>query len=385
MCMAQVGVTINISMRQRFIELGFFAITGWYLLLITINLFNQQPLAPEEMLSHDQAFPLLYYQFIQSWAALWDQKLLALRTWAFISMFFAFWVWMRIATISFVHAWQRLVYALCWVSSVSLIYYAAQLKPYSMDVFVAGMYVLFFLDAERLKSTLTNLQYNILVWCLPLGGLVSYPAFFSMALPLWVLYFEGKRSWMRIGGYVAICATVAFLVYWFDVRMGNEMVLQRYWNDYFVSFHSFGDFFKTFNLGLNNLLNRWLAEIPDYHRWIGQTFIGIGFVYMLLRAIECVRQKARMDISVAGLIMVILLLISGLWQRHPFNVPRTSLFLAPLFMVMFVEVLGQFRQRLPKIGTIVIVLFCGYALYVSTGIGRLVVVGDLGAQAVLWK
>jgi hypothetical protein len=129
----------------------------WYVSLCVANYFAQRPLwndehwvfqsvkdfSPREMfrrtLVQDQTFPRVPLFLIQQISKPFDSHLLALRFLSFISMLAGFFLWVKIAGQQMKEKKEYLTFLLSWCASVPLVYYSAELKQYSMDVFVAAV------------------------------------------------------------------------------------------------------------------------------------------------------------------------------------------------------------------------------------------------------
>src|SRR5262249_44595066 len=133
------------------------------------SLFNQP-------LLDDQAFPRLYLWAVQQFSSLFNHHLLSLRLFSFLAMLAAFGVWLKIARRILDHPLDLILFIGCWCASMPLVYYAAELKPYSMDVLASGLIVLYLLE-----------QDTVPLFLLPLLALFSYPAAFLLLLPLYNL------------------------------------------------------------------------------------------------------------------------------------------------------------------------------------------------------
>ena len=100
-----------------------------------------------------------------------------------------------------------------------LVYYAAELKPYSMDVLACGLIVLFLLKPP---------QHRVLRWSwvlLPFFCLGSYAAIFLFLLPLYNLIHDcyKQRRWLpELSLYLAGSILALSFVYFFDFRVSTH-------------------------------------------------------------------------------------------------------------------------------------------------------------------
>ncbi len=382
-------------------------LVGWYLVLALGHYFNQRPLWNDEQcvlnsiiqlkpaslfsqpLLSDQAFPRLYLWCIQQFTQPFHQNLLSLRLFSLMAMIGAFFVWLKVARRVLSHSGNLVLFIGCWCASMPLVYYAAELKPYSMDVLAAGLIVLFLLNSNVIPAK-AGIQYNAILFFLPLLGLASYPALFLLLLPLYNLVRDcvDKRRWLPelslfLGSYLLVLA----LVYFFDFRVSAHYLLEEFWHDYFISLHSMKDFLGTLGKGMNNLIARRFAESPRWVKVPSRIFIGLGVGYMLV-AFWGQFKKDRFvlrSIVPISLAMFLMQLVLAVLRVYPFAVPRMSLFFTPLLLLITIMGIHFIYQQHQAVGRILRIIFAGYLIFVSFGIASDVFIkGDLGAESTLY-
>ena len=288
----------------------------------------------------------------------------------------AFLIWMRIGLLSWPSWTDRLNFVFCWAASIPLIYYAAELKQYSMDVLAGAAltYLLLRVSSGKIST------WWLLVF--PLIGIFSYPVLFLMFIPVYVLWTTKKVFYE----YIAVCGIVVTYVWYVDARHSPAYLLETYWHDYFISFTSVPEFFKTLGEGTNNAISRWFVETPNIFRALARVFLGIAFFHMLWHGVKGIRILDRtIQVSTITLLVFIELLILGAFHKFPFTVPRMSLFFAPMLMFCLVDVFATLRQRLPKFYWPIQVMLWAYLAIMSVGIAREVMQGALGAQTAIWS
>ena len=372
----------------------FWGICAGYIWLITFHFLCQRPLWNDELcvlnniahlsphdlffrsLLSDQAFPRLYLWCIQQISRHFDYALWSLHLFPFICMLGAFLIWMRIGLLSWPSWTDRLNFVFCWAASIPLIYYAAELKQYSMDVLAGAAltYLLLRVSSGKIST------WWLLVF--PLIGIFSYPVLFLMFIPVYVLWTTKKVFYE----YIAVCGIVVTYVWYVDARHSPAYLLETYWHDYFISFTSVPEFFKTLGEGTNNAISRWFVETPNIFRALARVFLGIAFFHMLWHGVKGIRILDRtIQVSTITLLVFIELLILGAFHKFPFTVPRMSLFFAPMLMFCLVDVFATLRQRLPKFYWPIQVMLWAYLAIMSVGIAREVMQGALGAQTAIWS
>ena len=388
----------------RWVRVLTLAAIGWYLLLIVLHYFNQRPLwndeacvftsikyfTPAQMFSKPldsvQQFPRMYLFLIQQVASRFDFSLLSLRFFPFICMAGAFMAWVYLSRDFLSKERTRLMFVLCWAASIPLIYYAAELKQYSMDVFAAGLFSVF-ISCQRRICAKNRKMHMLLLVLLPWLAAFSYMVFLMLVFPFFnICRMEGWRKngfWV----YVGSCLLVIIFVYWFDVRVGNGKVLRTYWQEYFISFDSVAAFFQTWGDGVNNLIARWFAEKPKWIRMAARFFMAFGLWQMFAGFWWSFKKDGYLFCSVAtvALIVFVELVILGAFKIYAFTVPRTSLFFCPMLFLLAIQGMENLKQRCKWVLGPIQVVFGAYLLFVSIGIAREIFRGDLGAQSVIWE
>ena len=391
---------------MRYQRLLFLVLIGWYLILALGHYFNQRPLWNDEQcvlnsiiqlkpvslftrpLLSDQAFPRLYLWMIQQFSKPFNHNLLALRLFSLMAMIGAFFVWLNVARRVLSHSWDLVLFIGTWCASMPLVYYAAELKPYSMDVLSSGLIVLFLLDQDQIQKD--PKIYRVILLFLPLLILWSYPAIFLLLLPLYNLIRDCivKHRWLPELSYFLISYVFTLgLVYLFDFRVSVPHLLAVYWHDYFISFDSLKSFLNTFGKGMNNLIARRFAESPKWVKGPSRIFIGFGVWYMLVAfwgQFKKGRFVLRSVITMTFVLFLLQLVLAMLWV-YPFAVPRMSLFFTPLLLLMTIMAMGRLYELFKSWGVIIKIIFAGYLIFVSLGIAWDVFLkGDLGAESTLY-
>lgn len=379
----------------------------WYVFLCIVHLIYQRPLwndeacvfqsiqylKPSELFTIElralQVFPRVYLFLIQQFSSLFDFSLWSLRLPAFICMMIAFLLWQNIARRELMSNWARLSYLLTWSASVPLIYYSAELKQYSMDVMLSGVFVMFLYHQERLAASGKKIYFLCLV-LLPLTAFFSYPAFLLCSLPMINLIFsvyrqKTRQAYAALGIYVVVCMMVAVLSYFFDMRLRPTEVLTREWGTYFISTESIGKFFETWWEGTDNLFTRWQADHPKIMRKFGRAVMAMALITFAatLRG-SWRREKMVRGVTLVAAVIWIELIAMGILHKYPYTVPRTSLFFAPMALMFVLIGIEKFGQRYIGPGRLLKLLYTGYLIFLAAAIGRVVLTQYLGAQSAIF-
>ena len=336
-----------------------FIIAGWYIFLCSLHLFQQRPLwndeeaifrnvesySAEEMFNEPlmaaQVFPRVYLFLIQQFSRAFDFSLFSLRLPSFICMMAAFLLWLKIASYGIKDRWQYLAFVCSWPASGMLLYYSAELKQYSMDTLLVGIIILFLYHQKNLQQEKSK-RYMLFLIVLPAFGMLSYPAFIAAMIPLYNLILSSLRERENRKYLCAYgLSLLVFLAasYFFDMRLRSAAVVNRGYADYFMSFATFGEFFRSLGEGVNNLFSRWFVEYPKYFKSLTRIFTGFGLIYMFYGHFKNRKKEKYFLYSIETIAFVLFLgmFMVGCLRKYPFTVPRTSLFYAPIVLYMTVR------------------------------------------------
>jgi len=376
----------------------------WYVMVCVCHYLGQRPLwldenmvfesvktfAPGEFftrkLAYDQIFPKLYLFFIQRIAEPFSLHILSVRFMSFFAMMTAFAIWMKIAVDEFKDRTAVLTYVLSWAGSSLLVYYSAELKPYSMDVLASALFMLFITNAERLEKERRPL-YILGMGLLPLLGLVSYPAFLFFVFLFYRLIMTQKKDgfWLTCFLSFGMSALIALgFVYMFDIRVARANTSTQGFSEHIVSYASVGDFFKTWWEGTMDLFCRFFADRPRIFKRLAIPFGLLAFFYMLFGFKNFFKDGFRFQsFRTVALVLYAQLFVLGSLQKYPFCVPRTVLFFSPIILLLIVEAIFSLR----KVNKVLALFFHGsyiiFLLVVAFGIARAAWAGHLGFSPVI--
>ena len=391
---------------ERWLTLAIFLMMAWYIFLCFLHLLSRRPLWNDEecvfrsiaafsptdffhkWLLAIQMFPRVYLFLIQQIAKPFHFSLVMLRLPSFVCMMAGFFCWMKIASCELKNKLHYLTFCLSWAGSAVLIYYSAELKPYSMDVLVASIFILFLYHQEKLEKD-GGKKYATLLFILPALVLFSYPAYFFVALPLYNLFCWSRKDPKRLRSlaiYAGSLILFAGLSYFFDIRLRPVKELTQGWNDYFVSLSSVGEFLKTSGEGTMNLLSRWFVERPKILKHIGIFFVMPFFLKMLVTFPKNFRNENFQIKSIHTIAFIVFaeLFLLGVMKKYPFTVPRTSLFFCPLLFLLVVKGIAGLKDWNKKFYGIILGSFIYFLIFLSIGISFFVFAKQLMYRPVLW-
>jgi len=234
---------------------------------------------------------------------------------------------------------------LSWTASGMLIYYASELKQYSMDVLTGAVYVWFIYNEEQLRQGHRK-KYFLILMVLPFLGLLSYPAFLFSLIVLYNL-LSSRRDGRSMGGYGISLLAALGLAYYFDLRHNaRDVYTDGVLKDYFISFQSVGAFFQTLGEGMTNLFSRWLVEQPRIIKKIGIFFMVFGLVKLFSGFFACIRKEKHLVKTVHTLAFVLFMALFclGALKKYPFIVPRTVLFFCPFVLLLTIKGLTALKN-----------------------------------------
>ncbi len=396
----------EVSFLPTLISAGIVFIAVWYIAVCVLHYLSQRPLwldenmvfesvktfAPGEFftrkLAYDQIFSKLYLFVIQRIAEPFSLSLLSVRFMSFFAMLTAFVVWMRIAGQELKGRSAMLTYVLSWAGSSLLVYYSAELKPYSMDVLASGLFMIFIINADRLQKEKRPL-YLLGMTLLPLLGLFSYPAFlFFIFLFYHLLATKTKDGfWLQCFLSFGIAAVIALgFVYAFDIRVARANTSTQGFSDHIISLASIGEFFKTWWEGTMDLFSRFFAERPRIFKRLSVPFGMLAFGYMFYAFIKNFAKDGFRfhSFRTVALILYFELFVLGVLQKYPFAVPRTVLFFCPIVLLLIVDALMSLRKVHKGSSYCLQGAYIIFLSVVAFGIAREAWSGHLGFSPVIW-
>ncbi len=382
-----------------------YVLAALYILLSLIHFFYQRPLWNDETcvlqsikafnarqmfslpLLNDQVFPRVYLYSIQHFSRLFDYHLLSLRLPSMLCMLAGFFIWLRISAYELKDRFLFWGFILSWSASAPLLYYAAELKPYSLDVLAASLFLLFLYHQKKIEQGPPGV-YGWLLMSLPFLGFVSYPAFLFLIFPFYNLlssFLRDPRKWRFLLAYCLSAGMVIGMSYFFDMRYRNVEVVTVGFKDYFISFHSIGDFLRTLGDGTFNLIGRFHVERPRVLKVIALSFTPIGLIFMIYAFIqEWRKERFFSSLNSVALILYCELFLLGALKVYPFTIPRVSLFFAPVVHYLTIRGIAELKKIHPVLFKIVFTPYIVFLIVLALGLVRIVLKGQMHFQPALW-
>ncbi|MFH1360687.1 MAG: hypothetical protein ABIJ41_06580 [Candidatus Omnitrophota bacterium] len=337
-----------------------------------------------------QMFPRLYLFLIQKISHPFDFHLLSLRFLSFVFMLSAYFLWMKIARYEMKDNKEYWTFLLCWCASIPMVYYAAELKQYSMDVLAGAIFLYFIYRQEYLQST-SRLRLNIFLVLLPALGLLSYTAFLFCLFPFTNMLVSAKKDKTLYRSLVLFCASCvifALLSFFFDMRFRPGAVMMPGGHaEYFISFKNVPEFFRSFGEGTNNLFSRFFAERPRVIKKIARCFLGFGFIFLFYGFFKNFKKDGGYlkSLNTIAFILYLELFALGALHLYPFTEPRTSLVYCPFIFYLTIKGIGITKRINKYFYGILHAAFIIFLMVVALCISRIVYSGqELSFAPFLW-
>lgn len=362
----KVGRYVSISCAGLFIFLCFLHYLSFRPLWLDENfiLANLKTLKLTGLfgpLQYSQEFPRVYLALIKALAENFNYNLLALRFLPLLSMIAGFFIWAKLYKNSFSRSSDQYLAIFSFCGSYYLTYYACELKPYSADLMLVGLFCLY-LPWQKKVSRRLPMSFVVLTLALAFSLFFSYAAFFVFWIVAYNLILAGRKNYKFLflaGGYLFLSAVFIYLIYCFDLRhaMANGSLF-TYWNDYFISTDSLGSFFKNFGEGLRKLTVWWFGKDPFFRR-AGSFFIPFFFFSLIgygFKALKKDRFKIY-NLESLGLIVFLELFLAGILRKYPFTGERITLFFAPFVFYFMIKGFSFFKR--PRFSGFILKLYYG--------------------------
>jgi len=245
------------------------------------------------------------------------------------------------------------LFAIC--ASYKFSYYAAELKPYSMDVLVVAVYAYYFHYQRIFESSAPTKTDCWVAAILPLLMFFSYASLFVF----WVVGFNfllqsrknrDLRRILLLNSAVSIVCFMAF--YWFDIRHSITQPGVEYWDGHFISYASFEGFWDKFGDGIRRMVIYPFDGIKPM-RYAASVFIPFFVFASFIFGISRLRKDSLMIYHCDSLAFLLFaeLFVLGSLQLYPFTGERLTLFFSPFVIYLVVKgITGLVKQPLLRKG-----------------------------------
>lgn len=303
---------------------------------------NYAPLKIFGPLETHQAFPRVHLFLIKIFSQNFDYHVLSLRLSSLIFMLAAFFTWKALYRRAAGEDWFLALLALSFAASYRMTYYAAELKPYAMDVLTVALYALFFQHQQKLTDKKTDGLTVFLAAALPLLVFFSYAAFFV----IWIVAYNfllmsiRNRSFLPVAAINVIAsAGCLFTIYQIDLK--HFMYYQgyySYWDSYFLDTSSFTVFMDQLFEGIKRLVTYWNAPSKIF---VQASVIFIPFFLFALFRYGFLQLRSQgwkiCGIDALALVLFLEMIAFGILHKYPFTGSRITLFFAPFVFYLIIK------------------------------------------------
>lgn len=277
-------------------------------------------------------------------------------------MLLSLFVWAKIYKERFSLGWTFFLVLFSFCSSYRLVYYAVELKQYSMDVLAVGIFCLYLNYQQRFEYKKPVIDFIIITILLPFLIFLSYSTLFVFWIVIYnFLFIVRKNKNMLTLCIIYTLLSIVFFVFLFifDLRYGlSERCLFQYWNDYFLCTNSPYCFIKSFGEGLRRLVV-WFFGNNSFFRKMGSFFIPFFILSLLVSATRSFKERKFKiyGIDTLGLVIFIELFVLGIMKKYPFTGERVTLFFAPVVFLMIINGINLFEKNKPLYWAFKIIYF----------------------------
>ena len=240
--------------------------------------------------------------------------------------------------------------------SGSLIYYSYEFKPYSSDVLVVILLILYFVKVNP-KSYLKQILHSIGLFFVVMFSLPS--AFITVAGITSVLFKNWKKFLCAIIPFLS-CFTIYYFAYLKGILAFHGAGMDRGWNDYFITG---SNFLKVILLYIRVNLNLFIFPL------ITLLFVICGIFYVWKRN------------KTLGIILSVILaevLVASTLRIYPID-PRTQLYLIPVLAFLVCEVLNKIYSK--KVSAIICSLLLVMFVCLNLFSSRFVLLNKVSSDA----
>jgi hypothetical protein len=311
------------------------------------NIVQFKPHQLFAVLNPVQSFPRVYLIGIQFLGSFFNNHVLALRFFPLICMICAFYLWIKIYEKNLKDSKLLFLILLAFLASHRMVYYAAEFKPYSMDVLLAALYMMFFAYQNQFLDKKPTKKLYIISFILPFVMFFSYGAlfFFWLSIIHFILMIKHNRSLMWVTFLHTFISIVCFIAFYqIDIQYSITKAGVNYWQSYFISYDSVGDFFDTFGSGVKKMVRLSFGASSFLER-ASTGLVPVGIISLFYNGFKAIKEgKGKIfNIDMVALILFFELFLLGSLQKYPFSGGRLILFFTPFLFYLIVKGLYQIR------------------------------------------
>ncbi len=245
----------------------------------------------------------------------------------------------------FINRYIQLTGLILFAFNPVLIQYSYELKPYSSDVLISILLILYFIKYN--PDSYWKQFYQILI--ISCVTLFSFPAAFIITGGIASILFKDYKKF-----FCALTAFILVLIFYFVYHLWGVMEthgagMDRYWAAYFITG--------------KNILNLVLFNIKSSFNIFIMPLVSLGIVTAGLAA-AIIRNR---NIAIISGVVFLSLITASYLHLYPFVV-RMLLFSLPLLILLVCELCDLFPSNLQLLISAAIFVLCGYYLFIMNEI-----------------
>lgn len=240
--------------------------------------------------------------------------------------------------------WTRVVALFIWATSVQLLTYTKEFKPYSLDVFFVLLLLIFFLKYNPEKYTYKKNMF--LGTALAVVPWFSFGALFVMASYLFISLLKYFKSNLKKFLLFALPQLISIFVYGiFLHRFYTNSGMNNCWESFFVE--------------TNSSIHSFLSLIAlNFRIYYTQTTIPLLLVILIVVSSFLIFRKAK-DKCAFLVLPVLLIMVLHLFKIYPFF-GRVILFLYPFLLLLTFKALDLISWQKKILSIVVIVVYIAF-------------------------
>ncbi len=336
-----------------------------FVFIALLHYFSQRPLWMDEQyvfasiegyhygqifgpLKTEQAFPRVYLVLIKFLSDIFNLHLLALRFFPLVAMFLAFYVWQKNYRLNIKEAGVWLLSIVGFAASFRMAYYAAELKPYSMDVLSVGLFVLYFYYQNQFLEKKSTRWFNLISMLMPFLLFFSYASLFVFWMIgfnfLWML--KRNKALLKPFFLNAVTSVICYFVL-YQIDLKHFMYVSgyySYWKNYFLG-HTLKGFFTPFGEGYVEIGTWWFGE-SRLCKKLGMVFLPFLFYSLVRYGWGTWKQNGFRIFTLENIFGVLFLelVVFSFLGHYPFTGDRITLFFAPFVFYLILKAIEDLKR-----------------------------------------
>lgn len=286
-------------------------------------------------------FPRFYLSIIACFCHILGYKIWVLRFFPSLFFILATILWVKFLSKRLNNSFfPSLLASALLISSFYWLEQAIQLKQYSLDVLLA--LIPFFFDDKFYEDLFSNKQHKIKIIFLSIFCLFSYVYPISLFARIlgWYLYtLKSQFSWPKVSLLFISTSCCIVITYFTDHQFNylDKQAYLRYWHDCVLLLDL--DFYKNTSLILKFFCGWYVGRLLPLVLAVIIPLQILG-LYQILKDWKTISKRTKTawgSRSLAGLILMVMVLFASMLMTYPICAGRLLLFLQPHFQILILE------------------------------------------------